>query len=360
MKKVCVFCGGKPTSKTKEHVIPTWLLKLTGDPNRVFNLGMNLRKKDFSHREFPGKNLHFPACDCCNNEFSKFESRAKIILEKILENMLVDGKEISTFFDWFDRVRVGLWLAYRYLDDNHWNVDPNYFIKNRIGIFDRMIAVYVCNDKGKGIWFTGIQTPGFSYMPSCFSLMVNSFIFFNVSTDFLFARRIGFPYPSEIYVLGEKGGIPFNGINPPKKRIMKPVIRKRLHPAILIMYQPVIRKEIIKYYSEYYKDDYVKGKMLIEREGKGKILIEQGDNIDWLSNKLKILDGKYDYKKEDRLEIFKEICMQTLHFQKYLFETPSLSKLQHEEQINVKRLRRSVKRVYNVLIKKCDKWKDTH
>lgn len=362
MEKVCVFCGGKPTSKTKEHVIPTWLIELTGNPNRVFNLGMDLRKKPFSHREFPARNFHFPACEYCNNQFSKFESGAKIILQKILENMPVDPQEINTFFDWIDKIRIGLWLGVRYLNDNFFKVDPHYFIKNRIGISDRMIAIHICNDKAKGISLTGIQTPGFNYMPSCFSLMINNFIFFNASTDFLFSRRVGFPYPNQIYLIGQKGQIVFSDINPPKKRIMKPVIRKRLHPAILIIYQPVIRKEVIayKYNNKYYEDNYVKDKMLIKEEGKGRILVEQGNNINWLSGKLKILDGKYNYKKEDRAEIFKEVCMQTLDFQKYLFEIPSLSKLQREEQINVKRLRHFIKRAHSVLIKSCNEWEYTH
>jgi len=32
MDKFCIFCGDKPQSKNLEHIIPQWLLKMTGDP----------------------------------------------------------------------------------------------------------------------------------------------------------------------------------------------------------------------------------------------------------------------------------------------------------------------------------------
>ncbi|WP_455289434.1 hypothetical protein [Vibrio parahaemolyticus] len=40
-KKYCVFCGEEPQNKNKEHVLPQWLLKMTGAPKRVVNFGYN-------------------------------------------------------------------------------------------------------------------------------------------------------------------------------------------------------------------------------------------------------------------------------------------------------------------------------
>ena len=37
----CVFCGGTPDNKTKEHVLPMWLIEATGDPKEPVNLGIN-------------------------------------------------------------------------------------------------------------------------------------------------------------------------------------------------------------------------------------------------------------------------------------------------------------------------------
>jgi hypothetical protein len=44
-KRLCVFCGKTPNTKTREHVVPHWLLETTGDPNRVIPLGQNYAKK---------------------------------------------------------------------------------------------------------------------------------------------------------------------------------------------------------------------------------------------------------------------------------------------------------------------------
>lgn len=40
-EKFCVFCGKKPKNKTKEHILPKWLIKLTGKPNRQINVGLD-------------------------------------------------------------------------------------------------------------------------------------------------------------------------------------------------------------------------------------------------------------------------------------------------------------------------------
>lgn len=39
--KTCIFCGEKCKNKTKEHVLPRWLIKMTGDPNREIRVGLN-------------------------------------------------------------------------------------------------------------------------------------------------------------------------------------------------------------------------------------------------------------------------------------------------------------------------------
>jgi hypothetical protein len=39
MDKICVFCGEKPKSRNSEHVIPQWLIELTGNPKRIASFG---------------------------------------------------------------------------------------------------------------------------------------------------------------------------------------------------------------------------------------------------------------------------------------------------------------------------------
>jgi hypothetical protein len=38
--KRCIFCGNPPSAKNKEHVVPKWLIELTGDPKREWYLGL--------------------------------------------------------------------------------------------------------------------------------------------------------------------------------------------------------------------------------------------------------------------------------------------------------------------------------
>ena len=35
----CIFFGASHSAKTKEHIVPQWLLKLTGNPNRSAYFG---------------------------------------------------------------------------------------------------------------------------------------------------------------------------------------------------------------------------------------------------------------------------------------------------------------------------------
>src|ERR1035438_633033 len=80
--KFCVFCGEAPESKNKEHIIPRWLLEMTGDPSRKVFLGIDHTRNPPSIRSFAFDAFTFPACKGCNEGFSEFESSAKAIIQK--------------------------------------------------------------------------------------------------------------------------------------------------------------------------------------------------------------------------------------------------------------------------------------
>ncbi|MFK8055450.1 MAG: hypothetical protein AB8F78_04935 [Saprospiraceae bacterium] len=79
MEKICIFCGNAPESKNKEHVIPKWLIKMTGKPNRVVTIG----KKDGKEIKFPWMKYVFPSCEKCNSDFAKIEAKVKGIIDKL-------------------------------------------------------------------------------------------------------------------------------------------------------------------------------------------------------------------------------------------------------------------------------------
>jgi len=81
-EKFCVFCGQKPENKNKEHVLPKWLIKLTGKPNRQINIGLNFSdfKKDteIKERKYSINSFTLPACEKCNTEYENLEKKLNL------------------------------------------------------------------------------------------------------------------------------------------------------------------------------------------------------------------------------------------------------------------------------------------
>ena len=135
--KFCVFCGDAPEGKNKEHVLPRWLIDLTGDPKRKAFFGLDYTKQPMSMRSFSFDAFAFPACGRCNQEFSDFENAAKAVVLKMLSNSDLCCQDFSILMDWLDKVRQGLWLGFFYLDKNRFNLRRNHHIRGRICLRDR-------------------------------------------------------------------------------------------------------------------------------------------------------------------------------------------------------------------------------
>ncbi len=198
----CVFCGEEPSAKTKEHVIPQWLLRRTGDPARLANFGYDLKTK--KTRRFPFNSFTFPACDSCNSEYSALEDGSEKALSKIMSGNEVQVKEMNMLLDWFDKVRVGIWLGNRQLTANPAGITPNFHIKNRIGLHDRMLVIERVRKHPNGINFIGAETLSFALNPSVFCLRVNNFYFYSISHMFLLAKGLGLPYPESSIITKSK------------------------------------------------------------------------------------------------------------------------------------------------------------
>src|ERR1700746_3874378 len=84
----CVFCGRVPEGKTKEHIIPQWLIRLTGDENRIIPLVVD--KRDLRPISQSAASFVFPACDACNAAYSALETR---VSQKLL--MLLAHQQVS-------------------------------------------------------------------------------------------------------------------------------------------------------------------------------------------------------------------------------------------------------------------------
>jgi len=303
MERVCIFCGKRPESKTSEHVLPQWLIELTGNPKRAAKFGYkHLEKGRFVERKFSFSNFKFPACKSCNQIFANLEADAKTIAQKIISEDSLSESELSTFLDWFDKIRIGLWLGYLYLDKNPLGISPHYRIEHRIRQHDRMLAIFKADGNREGLTFAGCDTPAFAYTPSCFSLGINSFWFLNMSYPNLLARRMGFPFPLETYMMEDETlYCPFaKGRN----YIMRPVLKKSISIQGTELYQPIFSGNIRitdsakgKTLYDLYDTEYIHDNCISWEKGIGRIFINSDSEVkayntspsrEWIPKKLMI------------------------------------------------------------------------
>src|SRR6516225_4462315 len=153
MEKFCVFCGQRPKDKNKEHVLPRWLIVLTGDPKRIAGFGPDFLNK--RAREFAFDELTFPACSKCNADFAALENGAEQVVRKLLAHQAVVPYELTLLLDWLDKVRVGMWLGYLYLDKNMVGIEPKFHIIQRLGLYDRMVGIIRVEKLSQGLRFIG-------------------------------------------------------------------------------------------------------------------------------------------------------------------------------------------------------------
>lgn len=130
-EKFCIFCGQKPKDKNLEHVVPQWLIKMTGrdrpEKSDTYSLYPDAEK------HIPFMRFAFPACTECNSKYSKMESAVKPVLERVLAGQHICGLDASLLMDWFDKVRIGLWLSNMCYDPQlKRDVMPHFFIDSRV------------------------------------------------------------------------------------------------------------------------------------------------------------------------------------------------------------------------------------
>jgi len=310
------------------------LIELTGDPKRTVRLGDDKTKDGYPARMFSFDQFKFPSCTSCNDEFSNLETQAKTIIDKIMLLDNVSAAELSVLLDWFDKLRIGIWLGFFYLDKNFVGINPKFYIRQRMGEHDRLLCIYRARSERECLHFIGFDTPSFYFAPCCFTLRINSFSFFNLSYMFLFARRMGLPYGSEAYYLPNEED-PYNYITEVSgtegiQRIMTPLLRKLFCIQGTELYQPMF-PHLVKQETAFYDNDYVRNMSMNWEGGVGKIFKQDGLSLleypheptkDWLPLKT------YDINS-----MAKSVVQQTFEWQIYINEnTPSMDRIPKEEQ----------------------------
>lgn len=270
--KICIFCGNPPQGKNKEHVIPQWLIRLTGKPSRKVYLGRDWSSPELTKREYSLTSFTFPACKSCNSEFSDLEGSAKTIIERLLKAEPVSAADFDVLLDWFDKVRVGLWIGFMALNKNYRGTNPQFHIKKRIAARDRMLIVYQDHGELDGILIAGIETPIFHVMPSCFGLSINHLHFFNASTEGLLSKFLGFPYLTNRKLSRDREGFSADVVNGSK--VVLPNLLPYSMPADgTAIFQGIIPSELRG--SSEFNDPFVVDNCLNHEQGRGKMFVQQ-------------------------------------------------------------------------------------
>lgn len=235
-KRICIFCGAPPEAKNKEHPLPRWLLSMTGDPKRVVSHGYQWSTGRLFAFSFD--QLHFPACTTCNSRYSLFENHAKSVVESVCRKEAVSPGDYVHLLDWLDKVRIGLWLGYRYLQQNA--ATPHFTIDSRLGQKDRMLAVYSIGDHQKGLNTWGPESRLFQYKPSVFALRINNILLLNASWDYMCSSRCGYPYPRQVNLARERSGALVMSQFRARRRITHPIMSGLMKSCVAI-FQPVLQ-----------------------------------------------------------------------------------------------------------------------
>ena len=278
--------GERPERKTLEHVLPQWLIELTGDPKRAASFGYKrLENGRLVQRKHSFDAFKFPACELCNQNFAYLEAKTQGIIQKIISEECLSELELNNLLDWFDKIRIGLWLGYRYLDKNWLGVNPHFYIENRIGQHDRMLAIFKADGNRRGLNSAGCDTVSFAFTPSCFSLRINSFCFLNMSYANMLCRRMGFPYPAETFLTEDEKLL--CRLIEGRNRIMLPVLKKTISLKGTELYQPIFVGSVgmgKPGVSELYDTKYVHDNCISWEKGIGKIFITRGSGLNVYSN----------------------------------------------------------------------------
>jgi hypothetical protein len=183
---VCVFCGQRAKDKTKEHILPQWLLEMTNTTAANMTYGIYRGQRFFG--------LTMRACDPCNSAYSDLEGRTKPVVEKLLSVQAITAIEADTVLDWLDKVRIGLWILDLTRSGNPLQIVPRFRISNRMSRKDRVLRVSYFNHQRKALSYFGTPNLAFHFSPSCFGLAINDLMLFNFSFDFATSKPLGLGY----------------------------------------------------------------------------------------------------------------------------------------------------------------------
>ncbi len=187
-----------------------------------------------------------------------------------------------------------------------------------------MLLVCKADCEKTGLAFIGCETPCFWFAPCCFALIVNNLYFLNISFGFLVARRIGFPYPRELFLRAERGGLEGEFL-PGRERVMRPLLKRTFSLEGTEIYQPMFPYQVtVEELRKFYGTPYVHERSLEWEKGLGGVFIQKDGRLLVYSREASL--EWVPQKVYERNIIHKEVGVEILQWQLYvqgLWPSPS-------------------------------------
>lgn len=348
MEKFCIFCGQTPKEKTKEHVLPQWLIEVTGNPKRVVKFGYNIVTGQ--QPKFDWASFVFPACNECNSRYSDLENCVKAVTERLLNDSHIKVSECLVLLDWLDKLRIGLWLGYLYLHNNIIGIRPKFYINSRIGQKDRSLAIYVFNERSKGLNVFGAETPIFQVNPSCFSIRINHILLFSVSWDFMCSLGCGFPFPRNKVINLDKGGVMECSDFIVTRKVKHPILDDPIIKPVVHIFQPIFQDSIEG--DEREIDKWVENR-LIPGTRQGYLVRQNPMNVELLDNFEAMV--KFNEVSGSDCKPIKDIVAQT-----YDWQLKGMQGIEHcaTDKNVLQDLRASLKAYKKLNVKLSERWRN--
>ncbi len=264
---------------------------------------------------FSFNSFTFPSCDKCNETWSDLEYQANQVMVKLLSDNPLSGIDFNYLLTWFDKVRIGLWIAAIYMIKNLFGIKPHFYINSGAYTKDRMLLIYKNKNKMEHLQTVGTNVPAFHFHPFCFSMIINNYGFINMSRHFLISKNLGLPYAKEEYLGPQESNLLI--IEQAKDEFTYPIIEKVFNKDCTEIYQPIFLESHYNTYSSYYNTAHKKSLFCKLSKGIGEIFYNHNTNINVFSGKNTIKWIPRKAHNLDTVDFIKLIGIQTYYFQNF-------------------------------------------